>query len=339
MEARLQPVNAILGLLTPGDVNPAALFAQGFVLAGLEVPIVGPEGRVDVDIVLFRPASSHFVLLEAKSGANIEDNQAARYAGVDAAAVVQATGVSVPRRDELSFEVAYVCLAENADRIRQGLAAAAMTGALIVVAQDRIEFERDGRPTDLDAAWEAGPIALTAPVVRVLSFDADSPASEFDAAVRAQLVAELSHSRPEVTVRLLAERVVPHFPIFPSGVQRRLIAKVRESARNIVEAHPDIYGYLPTTGTRQEPAIELRSKPEALDPRGRTQAYQALYGRRGRLEHGERRQLDLLDLLAEAADGVVSGAVDNDAEDDVGENDRDAGDGLDDESDADGEGV
>lgn len=335
MEARLQPINAILGLLTPGDVNPAALFAQGFVLAGLEVPIVGPEGRVDVDIVLFRPASSHLVLLEAKSGANIENSQAARYAGVDAAAVVQATGVSVPRREELSFEVAYVCLAENADRIRQGLAAA-MTGALIVVAQDRIEFERDGRPTDLDAAWEAGPIPLAAPVVRVLSFDADSPASEFDAAVRAQLVAELSHSRPEVTVRLLAERVVPHFPIFSSGAQRRLIAKVRESARNIVEADPDTYGYLPTTGTRQEPAVELRAKPETLDPRGRTQAYQALYGRRGRLEHGERRQLDLLDLLAEAADGVVRGAADND---DVGENDRDAGDGLDDESDADGEEV
>ncbi|MFL6161794.1 MAG: hypothetical protein ACJ74U_06155 [Jatrophihabitantaceae bacterium] len=334
MEARLQPINAILGLLTPGDVNPPALFEQGFVLAGLEVPIVGSEGRVDVDIVLFHPASSHFVLLEAKSGANIEDGQAARYAGVDAAAVVQSTGISVPRRDELSLEVAYVCLAENADRIRQGLATAAMTGALIVVAQDRIEFERDGQPTELDAAWKAGPIMLAAPVVRVLSFDADSPASEFDAAVRAQLVAELSHSRPEVTVRLLAERVVPHFPIFASGVQRRLIAKVRDSARNIVEADPDTYGYLPTTGTRHEPAIELRARPETRDPRGRTQAYQALYGRRGRLEHGERRQLDLLDLLAEAADGVVSGATDND----IGENDQDAEDGLDDdESDADGE--
>ena len=336
MEARLQPINAILGLLTPGDVNPPALFEQGFVLAGLEVPIVGPEGRVDVDIVLFRPASSHLVLLEAKSGANIEVSQAARYAGVDAAAVVQASGVSVPRRNELSFEVAYVCMAENADRIRQGLAATPMSAALIVVGQDRIEFERNGRPTDLDAAWEAGPIALGAPVVRVLLFDADSPASEFDAAVRAQLIAELSHSRPEVTVRLLAERVVPHFPIFPSGVQRRLIAKVREAARNIVEADPETYGYLPTTGTRHEPAIELRAKPEALDPRGRTQAYQALYERRGRLEPGERRQPDLLDLLAEAADGVVSGAADSDVEGDVGENDRDAGD---DESDAGGEEV
>jgi hypothetical protein len=73
VEARLRPVNAILGLLTPGDVNPPALLLQGFVLGGLEVPIVGPDGRVDVDIVLFHPGSSHLVLVEVKSGANIED--------------------------------------------------------------------------------------------------------------------------------------------------------------------------------------------------------------------------------------------------------------------------
>jgi len=82
VEARLLPVNAILGLLRRGDVNPATLFEQGFVLAGLEVPIVGPGGRVDVDIVLFRPASLHLVLLEAKSGSNIEESQATRYSGV-----------------------------------------------------------------------------------------------------------------------------------------------------------------------------------------------------------------------------------------------------------------
>jgi hypothetical protein len=61
--------------------------------------------------------------------------------------------------------------------------------ALIVVGPRRIEFERDGEPTDLDVAWRAGPIDLAGPVVRLLPFDADSPASEFDASVRAQLVA------------------------------------------------------------------------------------------------------------------------------------------------------
>jgi len=58
----------VLGLLVPGDVNPAALFDTGFRLAGLEVPVVGPDGRVVPDMVLFHAARSHLVLVEAKSG-------------------------------------------------------------------------------------------------------------------------------------------------------------------------------------------------------------------------------------------------------------------------------
>lgn len=319
MDARLLPVNAILGLLTAGDVNSPTLSDHGFVLAGLEVPIVGPDGRVDADLVIFHPASSHLVLFEAKSGANIEEGQAARYAALDARAVVQATGVSVLRRDQLTFEVAYVCLAENADRIRQGLASAGTTGAVIVVGEDRISLERTDAATPLDAAWGDGPIRLSGPVVRLLPFDADSSASEFDAAVRAQLVAELSHSRPDVTVRLLTERVVPHYPIFAAGTQRRLVGKVRESARSIVEADPGTYGYLPSTGTRQEDVVELRATPETRDPRGRTQAYQAMYGRRATSGEGERRQLDLLDLLAEQADSNVGREAHNEDETDGGE--------------------
>lgn len=59
------------GLLAKGDVNPAALAEAGFRLAGLEVPIVGPDGRVVVDVVLFHADRGHLILLEAKSGANV----------------------------------------------------------------------------------------------------------------------------------------------------------------------------------------------------------------------------------------------------------------------------
>jgi hypothetical protein len=135
-----------------------------------------------------------------------------------------------------------------------------------------------------------------------------------------------------VTIRLLAERVVPHFPIFAGGAQRRLIAKVSESARNVVAAEPENYRYLPATGTRGEPAIELRATPETRDPRGRTQAYQAMYGRRGRPAPAERRQLDLLDVLAEGTEGVGGGA-ENGADTDVGQGDLDLADDLDDDED------
>jgi hypothetical protein len=297
-------VNAVLGLLVAGDINPARLAEAGFRLAGLEVPVVGPDGKVVVDVVLFHPDTRHFVLVEAKSGANIETAQGQRYAALDAQAVVLAAGVSVPHRGELSVEVAYACLAEHADRITLGLAEADLPFAVISVDKRRIDLLRpDQRATVLDAAWSDGAIELAGPIGRMIPFDHESPTSVFEAPVRAQLVAELSHTQSQVTVRLLTERVVSQFAIYAGPAQNKLVNKVREVVRSIVDTESDTYGYIPRSGTRTEDAIEFRRTPEDRDPRGRTRAYQALPGRRPRSSGPvEPHQPDLLDLLAEMTD-------------------------------------
>lgn len=304
MEARLRPVNAVLGLLMSGDVNPARLAEAGFRLAGLEVPVVVPGRKVVVDVVLFHPDAGHLVLIEAKSGGNIEADQAHRYAALDAQAVVLATGVSVPRRGDLSVEVAYACLAEHTERITRGLAKAQLPFAVISVAARRIDFVRpDAQVTVLDTAWTDGAIELPGPISRIIPFDHESPGSAFEATVRAQLVAELSHTQAQVTVRLLTERVVRQFAIYAGPTQNKLVVKVREVVRSIAEAEPETYGYLPRTATRHEDAVEFRKTPEDRDPRGRTRAYQALPGQRPRRGHPvDPHQQDLLDLLAEITD-------------------------------------
>lgn len=304
MEPRLLPINAVLGLLTPADVNPAALFDAGFRLAGLEVPVVGPDGRVVADMVLFHAARSHLVLVEAKSGANIDDGQARRYAALDPIAVVQATGVTVTQRDELTVETTYACLDEQASRIRQGLERAGVHCALIQVADRSIKLDRPTQiRSPLDAAWSSGPIELAGPVVRLLPLDHDSDASAFDAVVRAQLVAEVSQRRTRMTVRTLAELVVPYFAMFANSAQQQLISKVRVITRTIAEEEPATYRYWPRTENQREDTVEFLRTPEDRDPRGRTQAYQAMRGRRGRgIIGSEQRQMDLLDLLAETSD-------------------------------------
>ena len=109
MDARLRPINAILGLLTPHDVNPDALRAAGFTLQGLEVPILAGGGQVVVDILLFHPVTGLLVLVEAKSGANIEVEQARRYAAVTPQLAIQAAQVNVPHRVRPSVLVVYAC--------------------------------------------------------------------------------------------------------------------------------------------------------------------------------------------------------------------------------------
>ncbi len=56
MDARLKPVNALLGLCIPGDLNPSVLYDAGFRVAGLENPVLTPDGRVVIDVLLVPPA-------------------------------------------------------------------------------------------------------------------------------------------------------------------------------------------------------------------------------------------------------------------------------------------
>ncbi len=72
MDARLKPVNALLGLCIPGDLNPSVLYDAGFRVAGLEIPVLTPDGRVVIDVLLVHPERSHLVVCESKSGANVD---------------------------------------------------------------------------------------------------------------------------------------------------------------------------------------------------------------------------------------------------------------------------
>jgi hypothetical protein len=167
---------------------------------------------------------------------------------------------------------------------------------MIRLAEHSISLERPTPTiTPLDTAWAAGPIALRGPVVRLLPFDHESDAASFEPAVRAQLIGELAHRRTDVTIRLLTEQVTPYFAIFAVAAQERLVSKVRQVVRGIIEEDPRTYGYLPRTSTRRDDAVEFRGTPEDRDPRGRTQAYQAMHVRRGQpLIQDDHRQLDLL---------------------------------------------
>jgi len=98
--------------------------------------------------------------------------------------------------------------------------------------------------------------------------------------VKAQLVAELSQRRPSVTIPSLVERVVPHAAVFARRARSTLIRKVGDACRMIAECDRATFSYQPPVNN--EPAVmHLLRTPETNDPRGRTQAYQALARRPG----------------------------------------------------------
>jgi hypothetical protein len=82
VEPRLVPLNAVLALAAAVPAGwPAPLRAVGYEVAALELPLQTPLGSVHADAVLWRPGPNRFLLVEAKSGANVDEEQAKAICG------------------------------------------------------------------------------------------------------------------------------------------------------------------------------------------------------------------------------------------------------------------
>ncbi|WP_430787630.1 hypothetical protein [Actinoplanes sp. G11-F43] len=312
MESRLLPVNGLVGLVTAGDVNRAVLAEAGFRIAGLEVPAAAHGRKVVIDVLLFNEVTNHLVLVESKSGANIEEGQARTYRDLPPAAAVQAGYVTVRSRSQPTAETLYVCLAEHAGRIRLGLKAAGVPFPVLSVAPRRIELlDGEFASKAISAALEGG-VDLIGPPPRLIPFDHESPVEVVEQFVQAEMVAMLAHRREVVTVTSLTESVARHYGLYAHRAQQALRVKVASAVDRVVAAAPDRFAHDRKTGVRPEGLVRFLRTPEDLDRRGRTQAYQAL-GRSGRSRHtADPNQLDLLRELEvgdnDEDDPVVHGA-------------------------------
>jgi hypothetical protein len=310
VEPRLVPVNGLLSLVTTGDVNRAVLAQAGFRVAGLEVPAAMQARKVIIDVLLFNEATNHLVMCESKSGANVEDEQARTYRDLPPAAAVQAGFVTVRTRAQPTSETLYVCLAEHAERIRLGLKAAGVSFAVLSVGERRIELLDSEYASEAIAVPLQGGVSVVGPPPRIIPFDHDSPVEIIERFVRAELVAMLAQRRELVTITGLTEAVARHYGLYAHKAQQVLKTRVASAVDRIVSAAPDRFAHDRKTGSRPEGLVRFLKTPEDLDPRGRTQAYQAL-GRSTRPQRSRLVDPNQLDLLQELDVG------DNDEEDSV----------------------
>jgi hypothetical protein len=302
-----------------GDVNPPVLADAGFRVAGLEVPVVGRDGKAVIDVLLVHETTNHLVACESKSGANVDERQAKAYASLAAANVVQAASLSLKASGAPTVEVLYLCLGEHADRIRVGLRALGLRWPVFAVNDGRIDLHEAEHASPLLAGPFAGGVTLPYPPIRLIPFDVDSPPEEIRPRVMAQIVAHLAQRTELITIARLTEEIIGHYGFYGHAAQNRLKAKISSVVQAIVDAEPDRFAYERATGTRPDAALRIIRTPESLDPRGRTQAYQSL----GRPRRPRRVAVhpDQLDLLAEldAGDDDDDGGPTNEEADELGE--------------------
>ena|SRR6476469_835441 len=317
VEDRLLPVNGLLGLVTPHDVNQPLLRDRGYDLAGLEVPVTVGAGKVVTDALLFNRERSVLLACEAKSGANVEPAQAAKYRELDAEAVVLAGNITLSSPVRPSVFPVYACQCEHIARIRRGLDEVELGCPIVGVCPDHILFDLpENTPEVLREAFPTSSLPLGGPPPRLIEFDQDSSATALTPAVRAQLVRALALRRQQVSVMWLAEEVAPYLTFYARAARQKLVKTVGEAARMIAQGDTSTFEYQgPTSNDGGFGFVRLLKTPEDNDPRGRTQAYQALarssQGRRRRTRQHDPDQLDLLQELAQAddEDGTEEGEV------------------------------
>jgi hypothetical protein len=184
VETRLLPVNAILDLALADGLNPAPLAVAGWRVACLETPVVTELGTVVCDVVLFNAAIGHLLVVEAKSGANIEEEQARKLAVIDPLVLVNAGGITIPQAVQLRSEAIFVCLAEHVDRITLGIAQAELAIPVLAVDAERAWLADPALASDeLAAAFgeaTAGRILLPGSSHSIMNLPARSSTARYE---------------------------------------------------------------------------------------------------------------------------------------------------------------
>jgi len=296
VDDRLLPLNAFISLCTPDHLWPSPLAGVGYRISGLEVPVASGGGRVVVDAVAFREDANRLLAAEAKSGNNVDGDQARRYVSLDADETVRAASITLTATPDRSIQGVYVCFAESADRISMGLEGAAAQLPILAVSRDQI-VHRGTAFSDANVQAEFdSPVETSGYPPRYITVDPESSAQELEDLVRAALVQEMSHSHPQVSVEVLAQHAIPYLSMYGAKARGRLVEMVDAAARRICESDPDSFVYGRRTERRPYSVVEFRRQPEEADRRGRTQMYQAVARAAGRRPR-PRREIEGQEML------------------------------------------
>jgi hypothetical protein len=280
MDRRFAPLNALIAFCSSTQTSwPRPFFDAGYQLQALEFPVPTGDSRVAADVVAWSPTASRFALGEAKSGANVDEGQARRYASVQANTLIQMTGVTLTQATPVRAQALYAVLAEEVDRVLLGLSRAGVSFPVLAVSDDSVWHTG----ADLDhrslAERFADPISVPGPPPGIITIDVDSSDEDFDRVVQASLAAILARNLPATSTPALAEDALPYLALYPNGYRSRLVRRVEAAARRAVEAAPETFAFVSRTGTSDSTSVRVLDSPEGHDPRGRTQRYQALASR------------------------------------------------------------
>lgn len=327
MDNRLVPVNAVLALVARDGGWFEDLADQGFRLHALELDVQSTPGVIRADVVLYRLDPDLVLIVEGKSGRNVEERQAHGYDAAEVAGIRARADLpnELVGRPAVAVSPLYVCFQEHRDEIVQSLAALELEAPVLSVGPGFVMLDgpvpaglerfshQDSRP-DL-------------PPIRV-RLDRDSPLEEFMAVLLQRVVAAAVQGRSHLELDEVARGIFQgHWVHISVQGRRDLIARLKSAATQL--SRGELTGFIRLEGSSSVPhRVVIVDTPASADPRGAPQRWQALMRRAARdlgregpsiVERRPQMSIDDLAIEVEAMEDFAPDSTDELAEGDTEE--------------------
>jgi hypothetical protein len=256
---------------------------MGYRIHRLEAPVHTSASLVVVDGLAVAEATATVLATEAKSGNNIDEEQARKYAAMTALNVERQHGLPFRGKDA-SVEPLYACLDGSKDRIRTGLTSAAVKVSLLVVGDQRTRLEPCAG-SSLEAFDVETPPGPPPAIVRL---DAESPEQEFREVLLPEVMAAAARGADVVGVGDLLGRSVPYWSVYGRAAKGRLRQRAEAALRSLASGEfRDVFRVEPGGGSVEGGIIRILRTPAAFRPQGETQGWQRLRRKGERMLRGK----------------------------------------------------
>jgi hypothetical protein len=268
-------VNAVLALVARDGGWFENLSQQGFRLHALELDVQSTPGVIRVDVLLYRTDPDVILLVENKSGRNVEERQARGYAAAELTGVRSRGGVpnELMGRPDVLVRPLYVCLEEHREDIVRSLAALEVETSILSVGAGRAQL--DGPVPPGLTPFESVDARLGLPPVRI-RVDAESPIEEFMAIlVQCVVAADVRGEQHVDLVDVARGAFQGHWVHLSVQAQRELVGRFQKAAGQL--SRGELRGLIRVEGSATVTArVAIVDSPALADPRGAPQRWQSL---------------------------------------------------------------
>lgn len=301
------PINAWTALIR-GDAGwPRPLGEQGLATLWFEVPVSTSRSSVVVDGVAISSDQSLVVVAEAKSGGTVNTDQAQKYDAMVIGDLRRIVTVNPPKGTDVQLEKVFVCMEDEEDRIRRGLAAAGVSCGLLTVSDAACKLT-----VPLGSHLRPFKVKVPGPPPALIIVDALSPDDEIERVFVPGVVAAMARGETSVPVYSLIERI-PHLANFGDSAKSRLATRVTEVLEAVAKLRfRDDFMVSRSGGkvqNRSGGVVTILRSPHDSDPRGRTQGWQRLQRSAAGRGRGWRKEITGQLSLDEFADEIDNGGA------------------------------